>query len=242
MNEPKTLGALLKENKITFDSEGPISIDKKKVYLEFKRLYSIVNKQTFKESEIMQENLKPLFQYFFRLPEFFEHPQVIKEVDGDKLTLSFNKGLLLIGNYGNGKSSVMLTFEEMFKRTFLSFKYHYAIDVTEEFESLEKPKDKEMFWKYISTGRKLFDDVLTEDLASNYGVKNLFDLIIRKRCNNYDAKTFMIINFDPKDNNNTVEKALDMFGIKYSPQAYDRLFKLFNIVIFNGKSFRKQTT
>jgi DNA replication protein DnaC len=52
------------------------------------------------------------------------------------------------------------------------------------------------------------------------------------------VKTYLTANFKEGFPDN-VSAAIDEFEDKYGSRVYDRIFKMFNIVIFNGKSFRK---
>jgi DNA replication protein DnaC len=38
---------------------------------------------------------------------------------------------------------------------------------------------------------------------------------------------------------NNVEKTIEFIGERYDSRVYDRIFEMFNIVIFSGKSMRR---
>jgi len=99
----------------------------------------------------------------------------------------------------------------------------------------------------MNLGDRYFDDIKTERHASNYGKVNLFKDILENRYNNRVQivkgvtkinKTFGTCNYKEGYEGNT-EVALEEFGEMYGGRIYDRLFEMFNIIEFKGKSFRK---
>lgn len=189
------------------------------------------------------ENLKVITYYFAKDPKFFKSPHLVTEFDfGGKIKRSkpsFEKGLLIIGNFGNGKTSVMRAFANSFrgiKGWF--FKQHNANSVVDLYEACETGKDKDGFWKLMLRERVSFDDVKTERIANNYGKVNLFKDIIEKRYFQGLFETFILTNYK-EGAPESVEMALLEFGEKYGSRAFDRLFEMFNIVKFKGKSFRE---
>lgn len=182
----------------------------------------------------MKNNLRTLTYYFSNDERFY---------DGCESELSLpdiNKGMMIIGKFGNGKTSSM----DVFNRILCaipgySFRSYTTTDVVDEWEACSKPEDKQKFWKKFLNGRIHFDDVLREREASNYGKMELFRDILLKRYdaqrNNPEVKTFITCN--PLDSN--LESALDHFTQKYGEIVYDRLFQMFNIMFWHGKSFRR---
>ncbi|OIQ22174.1 MAG: hypothetical protein BM557_02020 [Flavobacterium sp. MedPE-SWcel] len=97
-----------------------------------------------------------------------------------------------------------------------------------------------LMWK----GSRYFDDLKTERIASNYGKVNIFKELLEERYNRVDPKTkkrlktFVTCNFKEGFEDN-LEKAVDEFGEKYGSRVWDRMFEMFNIIEFKGKSFRR---
>lgn len=221
---------LKKEETIVF------SFDKKTLWSEFLKRFKEVNDVEFIQTEESIENLKTIFLYFLKDEEFF----FCKNLSSLSKP-SFDKGLLIIGNYGNGKTSIMMTFEKIFKNVKgYSFKSYNANGIVNLFESIKSDEFSELsksdFERRMNNGVRYFDDVKTERHASNFGKVNLFKDILENREKN-NALTYITCNFKDGHPNN-IEEALNEFEDKYGARVYDRLFKMFNIIEFKGKSFR----
>jgi len=196
------------------------------------KFFEIYGKK-FEQTPETIENIKPIMLYFLKDQAFFDCKNI-----SNLSVPSFEKGLLIIGNFGNGKTATMTTLEAVFK-TFkgYSFKGYSANEVVEMYEQCGDDTLKAEFDQKVNLGVRYFDDVKTERVASNYGKVNLFKDIfeIREKAN---LITHVTCNF--KDGfPNDIQAALDEFEEKYGSRVYDRLFKMFNIIEFKGKSFRK---
>lgn len=199
--------------------------------------YNEVNKKDFEQTTESLSNLKAIFYYFLKDDAFLqcENLHYITKPD-------FNKGLLIIGNFGNGKTSVMKTFEEVFKGIKnYHFKGYNANEVVKMFEQIKADEfgidlTRKDFDRKMTKGTVYFDDVKTEREASNYGKVNLFKEILEMRNTN-NSKTFITCNFRDGYPNN-IEEALNEFSVKYGERVYDRIYEMFNIIEFKGKSFR----
>jgi DNA replication protein DnaC len=183
------------------------------------------------------ENIKPIIYYFIGDFENFQ-----KCINVSKLSIpSFEKGLLIIGGYGNGKTSVMRAIELSLRNTNVAFKGYSANKIVSMYEACQNNFDKEEFYKTVLRGVRYFDDVLTEADASNYGKKTLFKDILEER-NHLKRRTYITCNYaegiDIKSEN-LLEVSLEQFATKYGSRVYDRLFSDFNIIEFKGKSFRR---
>ncbi len=193
--------------------------------------------------------VRTLCAYFLQKNSFCKSPILNKKSVPD-----LDKGLMVIGNYGTGKTSVFNTFHKMFfnasrdnikvklkDNSFinlglfnLNFSFHSSNDIVREFECLKSPEEKKIFWQKYANGTRYFDDLTTEHQASNFGKIELFKDVLEHRYSN-KAKTFVSLNF----NGNSVEETLDFLAEKYGERVYDRLFEMFNIIELKGKSFRK---
>jgi DNA replication protein DnaC len=184
----------------------------------------------FINNTITQENIKPLFNYFLGDIEAFSKCSAVR-CDAKKGSVpSLNKGLLIIGNYGTGKTAAMLALEKSLQDTNIPFRSKSANDVVASYEACDKAIDKDYFWKSITPGTLYFDDLLTERMASNYGTINIFKDVLETRYHS-KKKTYATINYDPMFPND-LEKALRQFGKKYGPRVYDRVDAMFNIIEF----------
>jgi len=179
------------------------------------------------------ENLEPLIYYFAKDERFFKCKNLSNITDP-----SFDKGLLIIGPFGNGKTSTMKVFEEIFRGiSGIGFRGFSANEVVGMFEKCSSETDKTDFENLMYKGTRYFDDVKTERIASNYGKANLFKEIIEERYNR-KVKTHITCNFK-EGYQGDIEMALAEFGEKYGARVDDRMFEMFNVIEFKGKSFRK---
>lgn len=210
------------------------SISAKELWILFKSNFQITNNKSFEISEFTIKNLEPIIYYFSKDERFFECDNLKKEFS----IPSFDKGLLIIGNFGNGKTSIMKVFENIFKGIVgVGFKGYSANEVVTMFEKCSSDVDRDEFEKIMWRGTRYFDDLKTERIASNFGKVNIFKEIIEERYNR-KSKTYVTCNFK-KDFPDDLNAALDEFEDKYEGRVYDRIFEMFNIIEFKGKSFRK---
>lgn len=129
----------------------------------------------------------------------------------------------------------------------MSFKGYTANEVVGMFEKCNDDASKKDFERKMNFGSRYFDDIKTERIASNYGKVNIFKDIFETRYNNRIQtvndktiinKTFATCNYKDGYEGN-LEVAVDEFLEKYGGRVYDRLFEMYNIIEFKGKSFRK---
>ncbi len=221
-------------------------------YNLFKFYYQKINNCEFNENANNKEAYyfaKTLIYYFSKDENFLKSP-LLSNINN----ISMDKGLLVIGGFGCGKTSIFKTMHQLFfnaqresipvydvekniqslARYKMQFKYFTANQVVEEYESCENPGEKEYFWNRQNKGFTYYDDILTEREASNYGKVEIFKDIFEKRYSD-NAKTMISCNYY----GDTVETTLAEFGKKYGGRVYDRLFSMFNIIELKGKSLRK---
>jgi len=210
------------------------SISAKELWVLFKSHFQITNNKPFEITEFTIKNLEPIIYYFSKDERFFECDNLKKELS----VPNFDKGLLIIGNFGNGKTSIMKVFENIFKGIVgVGFKGYSANEVVTMFEKCSSDVDRDEFEKIMWRGTRYFDDLKTERIASNFGKVNIFKEIIEERYNR-KSKTYVTCNYK-KDFPDDLNAALDEFEDKYEGRVYDRIFEMFNIIEFKGKSFRK---
>lgn len=200
--------------------------------------YKTIFKREFIETKESKEVLYTILCYFFKDDRFFNSPCLIIP---EGTTPSFDKGLLIMGNTGVGKTSILLALEQVFKKHLIySPKTHFksipALEMVNDFEKLKSPEEKEDFYNKHQRGFRFYDDVKSEDDASNFGKVNLIKKILFIR-NAKGAKTIISCNYDPSFPNN-FHKGLDEFGIRYDGRIYDRLHSDFNFIEASGKSLR----
>lgn len=202
------------------------------LFSAFKKYFFEVNGKHFELNETTRENIAPFLYYFSKDEKFFDCKNLTNFSKP-----SFHKGLLVIGNFGNGKTSVFKTFEKIFKNIpGYIFNGYSANQVVTEFEKCNDDILRKEFEQKMFKGKRYFDDLKTERIASNYGKVNIFKEILEER---YNQKSLTHISCNYKDGfPNDLNEALKEFGEKYGGRVYDRLFEMFNIIEFKGKSFR----
>ncbi len=213
----------------------------KKLFWEtFKKAYKMKTLNDFVENEETLANVGVVINYFLNNEKFFDSPRLIKNSGSTKLNPSFQKGLLIFGNYGNGKTSIMSSIEYMMKHYRIPgwFKGSKAHELVTKFEGIETPSAKQEFYSKYGGHRIYLDDVKKEKIASNYGKVDVIREILEKRYDN-KAITHITCNQREGDAQMNVDDALAEFGERYGGHIYDRMFEMFNIIEFKGKSFRK---
>lgn len=198
----------------------------------FLKAFETNEKHPFIINKITLENLEPILQYFLGNLENFRNCKNVNSISEPSL----EKGLLVIGGYGCGKTAMFKAFESVFKHTNYIFKGYTANQVVNMYESCTNPLDKKEFNKVMFNGIRYFDDLLTERVASNYGSVDIFKEIIETRYIN-KVKTFITCNWKEGEHGN-VREALLQF-LRYGNRAYDRFFETLNVVVFPNESFRK---
>lgn len=152
----------------------------------------------------------------------------------ENCTLDKTKGILITGDCGIGKTSMMTIFHLMGKSLLETtnsdlfwFQMINCNDLVEEFESEET--ESSSFHKKYKTGNKYFDDFGTERIASKYGKSNLMQEILEKRYLDLSWRTYLTSNLTGKE-----------IKEKYGFRVYDRIFEQFNYIELKGNSFRRK--
>jgi DNA replication protein DnaC len=209
------------------------TMTKEWLWKAFSKIYFQNEKTAYSKDFDSIENIKPLIYYFLGDEENFRQCQNVSLISKPSL----KKGLLIIGGYGNGKTSVMNAFQKALVRTNIKFKGYTSNEVVLMYESCATAQAKEDFFKQMNSHTVYFDDVLTEREASNYGKSDLFKEILEERYHKR-KRTYITCNY--KDGTgNDLKQGLQQFGSRYGSRVYDRIFDMFNVIEFKGKSFRK---
>ena len=175
-----------------------------------------------------------MFHYFLRDKKFFQHLIIKAQIS----VPSFNKGLLINGGYGVGKIANIKALEQcFFYHPAHRFKVFSTNALVQEFENCETTSDKNAFYYKMNLGVNIYDGITTERLASNYGHVNFLKEVLEERCMRKKL-THSTANYK-EGGEKTAEAALAYIGESYESRVYDRLSKMFNVVIFEDKSLRR---
>ncbi|RBP34233.1 DNA replication protein DnaC [Oceanihabitans sediminis] len=205
---------------------------KEELWKVFKYTFFDMYGKHFIENAYTIKNIKVLFYYFLNDLEFFNCSNLIKGLN----TPSFNKGLLIIGGVGIGKTDYFKVFERVFKfYNPLRFKVYSSKSLVSDYEKCSTPMEKEYFFSDKERKLLCIDDLGAENNASNYGI---FDVVGNLLSNRYEKKlvTYATANF--ASSSNDVDETLEAMGVRYGHRIYDRLFEMFNVITFSGPSLR----
>lgn len=175
------------------------------------------------KTEAHQVSVKNLCCYFTGDPRFRGH---------------LGKGILLLGQLGSGKTSIMRVFGA---NQHQSYRLVNMIDIVADYkmhgEQGVKPYNANYTAPPNAYGKReygyCFDDLGTEEIpARHFGeTKNVFAEILQLRYNNRHLVPF---NSTHATSNKTEDELEELYGSR----AYDRMKEMFNVIIFNHESFR----
>jgi DNA replication protein DnaC len=154
--------------------------------------------------------------------------------DGKRSPLDMKKGILLSGDIGNGKTSLM----QFFKSNQLQpFRIEKMLEVTSDYKISGEASMKSYSQNIkatpniygLDTVGYCFDDIGTEEIpARHYAeTKNVFAEIILNRYELPHNSTHATTNKDVKE-----------LETIYGSRVYDRMKEMFNVIIFEHESFR----
>lgn len=234
-------------------------IDIESFYERFLEAFEFFNGKTFDEKANKGEGralARTLCGYLIGKKACLKSPLINSKVS----VPSLDKGIMMIGGKGNGKTSIVKTLNDMLfyarnnpftvkdiegtnqmlSRYKIAFGFHTANDVVDEYEVCLTEEEKKKFKKKYDFHFKYFDDVMSEKIASNYGKNDIFKYIFEKRYSNR-ARTMISMNYqdenDGKEKN--LSKTLTAFSNRYGDRVFDRFFEMYNVIELKGESLRK---
>ena len=193
-------------------------LDPNFIFKKFKEIWLTTQK---KELILNQDNEKlilALCKYFGKVPGSFD----------------INKGIILSGGCGLGKTSTISTFIEIgkwiYKERIDMFMCFRQISTNEMIYMYENPEtDVENFHQLLANGEWYFDDFGTERMASRFGKTNLLTEVLQNRYLNLQYRTLITTNLN-----------IDEIREQYGERVYDRIYEQFNYFELTGESFRKK--
>ncbi|CAM4170593.1 hypothetical protein [Gillisia hiemivivida] len=172
-----------------------------------------------------KEIIYSVFRYFLHQPDFNDYGVIKNKADLDK-------GLLVYGDYGVGKSTLFNTIHEVGRtivtktqNTQLWFPRISTIDMLNQYYKSQKHPSSNFKLENYYRGKLYLDDLGKEDKAYNREEiigKLLFERHHRK------FKTFVTTNENPS-----------AITARYGNHIGDRLPEMFNIIKWEGKSWRE---
>lgn len=244
------------QNKMSFKDDlkykqKELRFSSKLLWEVFQQNYEFLEGVKYAQDEISMSNIRPVLCYFSRSQCFFDgkNSNVVTNILNRELELSFDKGLLIIGGNGTGKTSSFKALNASLKDCDRAFRFADINDVVTEFNLLTNAKEhKEFNQKYMSRVATsysktkflrtpfLFDEIKNEKEAKKFGTVNLVQDLIMTRANK-NCLTHIICNY--AKGSRSVEDALVEYATKYNEATLDRIFSNYNIIEFKGKSHRK---
>ncbi len=148
--------------------------------------------------------------------------------------ISLQKGLMVFGSYGTGKTSSFQIIQNLSKHYQVRELWFPAISTQEVVSKFNRERNKEDVIQYYSKGVFLFDDLGAEMAGNNiyqYGKEEVFVRILLNRYRNFEdqgTKTHLTTNLD-----------LGQIENRYGKQLADRFIQMFNLLKLDGPSRRK---
>lgn len=207
-------------------------LSKEQMWQKFvKTFYAMYRKELIQDERTIN-NLKVIFFYFLKDEKFFDCDNLREDI----IKPSFEKGLLIIGSYGIGKTDYFKVFEKVFLEfNNYRFKFYSSKELVNKYEFCQTPFDKEYFFKDISRKRMFIDDITSERIASNFGKIDIIKEVLSTR---YDKRLVTYASCNFYDKSSSSRKTLEELGVKYGARLYDRFYDMFNIIEFTEKSYR----
>lgn len=238
-NETTDIGSLLSQFPKSIHNTQPQNVMQNRTVIDRRYLWNIFEKTFYeihgkklKQNPDAINNLKVLFYYFLQEDEFFKCENLRNDISKP----SFQKGLLIIGGFGLGKTDYFKVFEIIFQRiNHLRFKYYTSKKLVTDYEKCQTPFDKDSLFRDAERKLMFIDDINSEREASNYGKVDVIEEILYRRYDNR-LKTYTTCNYTTPDN--CAKQTLEDLGKRYGGRIYDRFFEMFNIIEFKGTSFR----
>jgi DNA replication protein DnaC len=207
-------------------------VSKEQMWQKFLETFCAMYNKEFIQNERTINNLKVIFFYFLKDEKFFD----CDNLRGDIIKPSFEKGLLIIGGFGLGKTDYFKVFEKVFEKfNNYRFKFYSSKELVNKYELCQTAFDKKYFFKDISRKRMFIDDIASERIASNYGK---IDVVAEVLSNRYDKRLITYASCNYSDKSFSSKKTLEYLGLRYGPRLYDRFYEMFNIIEFTEKSYR----
>ncbi|WP_271784190.1 hypothetical protein [Aquimarina algiphila] len=203
----------------------------KKEFYKTAKIYILKEKKRFVVDDDNRIILDIICRYFANDPSFEEI------VENGEL----RKGLMLISNCGTGKSSIFDIIQHIGRKyniPQLWFGHVSSHTVATEFTKQNKISSGESVIDYYTKGKVCFDDLGSENMVNDYGIKKeLMREVLELRYNRFKTlgtKTFC-------STNHTIDELVAKYDKGSKPghkRIEDRIYGMFNILPMYGKCRR----
>ncbi len=148
--------------------------------------------------------------------------------------ISLQKGLMVFGSYGTGKTSGFQIIQRIAKQYQVPELWFPSISTQEVVAKFNVERNKEDVVQYYSKGVFLFDDLGSEMEGNNiyqYGKEEVFVRILLNRYRIFETKGIKT--------HITTNLSMDQIENRYGRQISDRSIQMFNLLKLDGPSRRK---
>ena len=205
---------------------------------DIKETFELWYKQLFKREFIWDDLSTKIYYtlllYFLQEERFYKSPFITQQSKPD-----LNKGLLIVGDYGIGKSSIFKALHVTLSRSNnLKLNYYTTNEVVNNYKECVKSSHEILkgFWDRHNKLPAVYDDLFNERPVVDYGERiDVMGTVLFNRAE-INAKTFCIMNYQTE--NKSLSEALKAVSGRYGLRVYDRFFQMFNILEINGQSKR----
>ena len=202
-------------------------------YLIFKNTYEIVNGCKFIETNETKLFAYTIIYYLTKQDNFYNSPLLFKYLNTE---IKLDKGLIIVGGFGCGKSSVLKTFQYLINsKNNVKLKFISTVEAVKEYEMIGQ-ENLNYLNDRLTKGHLIIDDLLAEKEASRFGKSELFESILFQRCETPIMTTIITMNYD-SENPNDLDFALHKLS-RYGGRVFDRILGNYNFIQLKGKSFR----
>lgn len=209
------------------------SIDSKELYQLFRKKFIEIEGQEFVVTDESKSLVFTLIYFFQKKDNFYKSSLLYSY---PKTRIDLNKGLLIVGGFGCGKTSILRVFQHIINdNNLVNLKFTTTVDAVSKFESIEDENLYD-FKERLYKGHLIIDDLLGEKQASRYGKSEFFEEILFQRLENKTLNSVITMNYD-SENPNNMEFAINKLS-RYGGRVFDRILGSFNFVELHGKSFR----
>lgn len=208
---------LNKREREYFEKISKIEVQKTYNFIELKNEFQKVYKQQNGQEYIGEDSLvlDSILQYFSKDIAFI--------IGGRRR--SFDKGLLLKGGYGVGKTSIMRTIRTIYPDLF-------GLKSTIEIVNMYDQEGGSVIKRFSAKSDFCFDDLGSEKDGKYFGGQsNVMKEILEVRYFNYKKG---------KKTHVTTNLSQDQISERYGERIESRLYEMFNVIVFNGDDFRKK--